>query len=258
MTRSVEDIALTMNVVTKPDWRDIWALPPEDHDYLADLHAGDLRGLRIAYSEWFGFGTRTTAEVSRAVRAGLDVLRGMGATAAEIPAFFDFDPYKSIAASVFPGLHGMAAMLVGTDTQRLLPEVQRVLKESAGITLQDFMAGKAIEAQIRMQMAAALKDFDILVTPTMPTTAFGAERCFPEGATLDAYGYSAEGNPFTWPFNMTLQPAISVPCGLTAAGLPVGLQIVGQRGADALCIRVASAYERARGASPPWPRPQTA
>jgi aspartyl-tRNA(Asn)/glutamyl-tRNA(Gln) amidotransferase subunit A len=87
----------------------------------------------------------------------------------------------------------------------------------------------------------------------MPTTAYAADQPFPDGVTLNAYGYTFEFNPFTWPFNITLQPAISVPCGLTPAGLPVGLQIVGPRGADDACIRVAHAYERGRGAGPPWP-----
>ena len=105
-----------------------------------------------------------------------------------------------------------------------------------------------------VRMAGVLKDYDLLVTPTMPTTAYPAERAFPEGAALNAYGYTFVHNPFTWPFNVTLQPAISVPCGLTPEGLPAGLQIVAARGADALCIRAAHAFEGARGPAPEWPR----
>ncbi|HEX9773446.1 MAG TPA: amidase family protein [Steroidobacteraceae bacterium] len=252
LTRSVEDIALVMNVVTRPDWRDIWSLPAQQHDYLTDL-GRDVRGLRIAYSESFGYGTPVADDVRIAVRAAVNVLKELGVTFEEIPPFFDHDLYDALADAIFPGLRMMAAAIVGEHTERLMPVVQQVLARAHGASLEKFLAAKAHEAQASLHIASVLKDFDLLVTPTMPTTAYAADRPFPEGVTLNAYGYTFEFNPFTWPFNVTLQPAISVPCGLTPGGLPVGLQIVGPRGADDACIRVAHAYERGRGAGPPWP-----
>ena len=89
--------------------------------------------------------------------------------------------------------------------------------------------------------------YDLLLTPTMPTTAFAADRPIPTvvaGRPIIGFGYT----PFTYPFNLTGQPAITVPCGVAADGLPVGLQIVGGRFADAIVLRAAAAFEAAR----PW------
>ena len=91
-------------------------------------------------------------------------------------------------------------------------------------------------------MGAFHRRFDLLVTPTLPVAAFGAGREVPDGWPQRRW---MSWTPFTYPFNLTQQPAVSVPCGLTAAGLPVGLQIVGPRGADALVLRAAHAYETA-------------
>jgi aspartyl-tRNA(Asn)/glutamyl-tRNA(Gln) amidotransferase subunit A len=84
--------------------------------------------------------------------------------------------------------------------------------------------------------------YDLLLTPTLPITAF------PKGRDVPHRWRSADWTswtPYTYPFNMTQQPAASVPCGFTSSGLPVGLQIVGPRHADALVLRAARAYERA-------------
>ena len=86
--------------------------------------------------------------------------------------------------------------------------------------------------------------FDLLLTPTLPLPAFAVGRNTPEHG---AYGEDwTRWTPFTYPFNITEQPAVSVPCGLTAAGLPAGLQIVGAFGKDALVLRAAAAFEQAR------------
>ena len=84
--------------------------------------------------------------------------------------------------------------------------------------------------------------YDLLLTPTLPITAFPRGRDVPQGwQSVDWTSWT----PYTYPFNMTQQPAASVPCGFTSSGLPVGLQIVGPRHADALVLRAARAYERA-------------
>ena len=96
-------------------------------------------------------------------------------------------------------------------------------------------------------------EFDLIVTPTMPTAAYAAEALFPAGAQLNELGYCFDHNPFTWLFNVTLQPAASVPCGMTKEGLPVGLQIAGQRYDDVGVLRAARAYEAGFPAIEEWP-----
>jgi aspartyl-tRNA(Asn)/glutamyl-tRNA(Gln) amidotransferase subunit A len=89
--------------------------------------------------------------------------------------------------------------------------------------------------------------YDLLLTPTMPTTAFAAGVPIPSvvaGRPTIGFGYT----PLTFPFNLTGQPAITVPCGIAADGLPVGLQIVGRRYADGTVLRATAAFEAAR----PW------
>ena len=84
--------------------------------------------------------------------------------------------------------------------------------------------------------------WDLLLTPTLPIPAFEAGREVPDGCADPRW---PSWTPFTYPFNLTQQPAATVPCGFTAAGLPLGLQIVGPRHADALVLRAARAYEPA-------------
>ena len=91
--------------------------------------------------------------------------------------------------------------------------------------------------------------FDLLLTPAVPITAFAAGRERPEPARQRRW---IDWAPFSNPFNLTQQPAASVPCGLTAAGLPVGLQIVGPMHADHLVLRAARAFEAAQ----PWKLPE--
>ena len=254
LARCVEDVALAMNVITRPDWRDVFAWPADGRDYRAEL-GQEMKGLRVAYSEYFGYGMPVAEDVRVLVRGALEVLASLGARIDEIAPFFDYDPYDAIADATFTGLRGLAVSLVGTNTERLSPHVREIVARTEGISLERYLAAKAQETQAMFRIAEALKDYDLLVTPTMPTTAYPAERAYPEGATpFNNFGYTFVHNPFTWPFNLTLQPAISVPCGLTPDGLPAGLQIVGARGADALCIRAAHAFERARGPAPQWPR----
>jgi aspartyl-tRNA(Asn)/glutamyl-tRNA(Gln) amidotransferase subunit A len=254
LARCVEDIALVMNVITRPDWRDVFAWPADGHDYRGEL-GHEMKGLRVAYSEHFGYGMPVAGDVRALVRDSLEVLASLGAEVEEIAPFFDHDLYDALADATFTGLRGLATSLVGTNTQRLSPRVREILVRTEGVSLERYLAAKTHETQAMLHIAGVLKDYHLLATPTMPTTAYPAERAFPEGAALNTYGYTFVHNPFTWPFNMTLQPAISVPCGLTPDGLPAGLQIAAARGADALCIRAAHAFERARAAAPAWPRP---
>jgi len=86
------------------------------------------------------------------------------------------------------------------------------------------------------------RDYDLLVTPTLATPAFDVGMNFPKNSNNQDW---TDWTPFTYPFNLTQQPACSIPCGLTRDGLPVGLQIVGPKYADALVLRAARAFESA-------------
>jgi Asp-tRNA(Asn)/Glu-tRNA(Gln) amidotransferase A subunit family amidase len=103
----------------------------------------------------------------------------------------------------------------------------------------------------RVATVAACQPFDYVISPVSPVPAFDAELASPTNDPLRPLEHIG----FTVPFNMSEQPAASIPCGRTASGLPIGLQIVGQRFDDLGVLQVARAYEHLRGAQRPWPQP---
>jgi aspartyl-tRNA(Asn)/glutamyl-tRNA(Gln) amidotransferase subunit A len=106
----------------------------------------------------------------------------------------------------------------------------------------DYLEATAIRAALGILMGEFHSRFDVLITPTVPIAAFEAGHDVPPGSALPGWPH---WTPFTYPFNMTQQPAISIPVGKTAAGLPVGLQIVGPRHADDVVLAVARKLEQA-------------
>ncbi|SUA46630.1 Glutamyl-tRNA(Gln) amidotransferase subunit A [Nocardia africana] len=100
----------------------------------------------------------------------------------------------------------------------------------------DYLNARAVAAEIGIVMGTFHTAYDVLITPTMPITAFEAGHDVPPGSSMDSW---PQWTPFTYPFNLTQQPAISIPAGTTAAGMPVGLQIVGPRHSDDFVLALA-------------------
>ena len=113
----------------------------------------------------------------------------------------------------------------------------------------DYLSALGRRAELGAGLRRFHESYDLLLTPTLPLAAFAAGVERPDPARQPRWLNWA---PFSHPFNLTQQPAASVPCGRTAAGLPVGLQIVGPMHGDALVLRAARAFETAR----PWPLPE--
>lgn len=240
-TMSVRDAALMMNVLKKPDARDWTALPPNATDYTLGLDDG-IRGLRIAYSPTLGYASNVHPEIAAAVEAAVQQLQALGAHVEQVDPGFE-DPLEITTGLWFLGAH--------TVWSGLTPEQQAV-------TDPDFCAEAALGAQLSASqvqqlnlrrgalgshMRQFMQRYDLLVTPSVSIPAFEAR---PAGAVpmdpVSMLGWT----PFSYPFNLTQQPAISVPCGLTQSGLPMGLQIVGPMFGDALVLRAARAYESVR------------
>ena len=247
---TVADAALMLTVLAEADPRDGLALRPDGTDYADGLEDG-VEGLKIAFSPTLG-GQRVQPQVAELVAAAARRFEDLGAHVEEAdPAIPDCGPifachWFAAAASLLRDLHE-------TQKARMDPGLLRVAERGAEYSLLDFLAA----ARERMVVAAAMSLFhqehDLLLTPSLPLTAFDAGRDYPPNGPGDdenAGEGKGEGKqwvdwtPFTYPFNLTGQPAASVPCGLAPDGLPVGLQIVGPRYADALVLRAARAYER--------------
>jgi aspartyl-tRNA(Asn)/glutamyl-tRNA(Gln) amidotransferase subunit A len=237
MTRSVADAALMLTVIAEPDDRDWYALPHEPRDWRIGLEDG-VRGLRIAFSPRLGH-ARVDREVAKAVKQAVGALADLGATIEEI------DPDVSDAEDAFRTLWftGAANMLQNLSAAKLAlvdPGLRAVAEIGAGNTALEFTRAVRQREALGQRSIAFHRRHDLLVTPTMPIPAFAAGVEVPPGSGLDRWtGWT----PFSYPFNLTGQPAASVPCGLTRAGLPVGLQIVGPRYRDDLVLRAARAVE---------------
>lgn len=240
ITRTVHDAALMLNVLALPDARDAHALPYDLRDYRTGLDDG-VRGLRIAFSPDLGY-AKVDPEVASAVRNSIKVFEDLGAKVEEKnPGFAD--PQGIFRTHWFSGA---AAVLRGipADKKKLIdPGLLDVAAQGEKITIEEYFDAVQKRGALTVQMNLFHRDYDLLVTPTLSVPAFEVNREFPRDSKG---GRWTDWTPFSFPFNLTQQPACSIPCGLTRDNLPVGLQIVGPRYADALVLRAARAFETAR------------
>ena len=245
-TMSVRDAALMMNVLKQPDARDWTSLPPDARDYTVGLEEG-VRGLRIAYSPTLGYANNVHPEIAAAVRAAVDVLASLGAHVETVDPGFD-DPLDITtglwflgAATIWQGLS--AAQQAQTD-----PDLRAQAEQGAKLTALEVQQLHLRRGQLGSHMRQFMQRFDLLVTPSVAVPAFQARA----PGTVPMNPQSMLGwTPFSYPFNLTQQPAITVPCGLTRDGLPIGLQLVGPMFGDAVVLRAARAYESVQGVARP-------
>ncbi|WP_198169704.1 amidase [Agromyces laixinhei] len=239
MTRTVEDAALMMDVLCGFDARDWSALRPPTESYRARLNDG-IDGLRIGYSRDFGY-AEVDPDVAASVEQAARVLAGLGARIDEVDPGFD-DPRGAYHVLWFAGA---AKVLDGYDPERwseVDPALLDVADAGRQMSAMDVLAANQVRADLGRRMGAFHETYDLLITPTVPIGAFEVAAETPAGRGLTRW---TEWTPFTYPFNLTQQPAISVPCGLTRDGMPIGLQLVGPRHSDALVLRAAAAYAAA-------------
>jgi aspartyl-tRNA(Asn)/glutamyl-tRNA(Gln) amidotransferase subunit A len=243
ITRSVRDACLGLTVAVRPDDRDIEAVPVYDQNWGGALESG-IRGLRIAYSPALGYVTGMDPEVGRLIAKAVESLAELGATVEEADPGFA-DPEDVIVTHVSMGYGHMMRGLTPDQLQLLTPSLRETVAAGQRLTAMEFMAAQDRRIDLGRQMAAFHETYDLLITPTLPITTFDADAMRPPSFPADASPRA--WTRFVYPFNLTQQPAISLPCGMTSQGLPVGLQIVGPRRGDAIVLRCARAFEAARG-----------
>jgi aspartyl-tRNA(Asn)/glutamyl-tRNA(Gln) amidotransferase subunit A len=237
IARTVADAALMLTVLSAPDHRDPYALPPEDRDYLEGLEDG-VRGWRIAYSPTLGY-AKVDPEISAAVAEAARKFAALGAVVEEVGAIF-----PSPRDALFTLWAAGAALLLGAypaDKRALVdPGLVTTAAEGARISAVDYLGADLVRTALGEQMAAFHRKYDLLLTPTMPIPALPVGQDLNDPASERHW---IDWSPFSYPFNMTRQPAASIPCGLTRSGLPIGLQIVGPLYADDRVLRAARAFE---------------
>jgi Asp-tRNA(Asn)/Glu-tRNA(Gln) amidotransferase A subunit family amidase len=249
MTRSVADAALLMNELSRPDARDFMALPPAAIDFADGLDGLDPAGLRLGLLLDIGVGTPPTAEIVAAVTAMARTLEAEGAVVTPMAPFVT--PAMQDALDLFFRARSLAelAKLPAERRARLLPFVRRWAEGAEGRSAVDALAAFGEIMALRAAATAACQPFDLVLAPTSPIPAYAAEDPCPGADPARPFDHIA----FTAPFNMSEQPAASVPCGFTADGLPIGLQVIGRRFDDRGVLRLARACELRRPAMRPWP-----
>ncbi len=248
MTRTVADSALLLSVLAGPDERDRSSLPADKVDYLAACEQGakeGLAGLRVAWSANLGY-VPVEPEIMAITERAAKRFGELGVDLEEADPGFA-PPINLLNVFFFGGISAYLSDYMPEKADLLDPGLRRVVE--AGMKLTGMEIGKAMIARGAFWdvVRRFFDKYDLLITPTMPQAAFELGIVGPTtiaGQSVADLGWT----PFTYPFNLTGQPAASVPCGFTADGLPVGLQIVGRRHADALVLRAAAAFE----ALQPW------
>jgi aspartyl-tRNA(Asn)/glutamyl-tRNA(Gln) amidotransferase subunit A len=243
LTRCVRDAALFVDATAGAHLSDRFSAPwPETR--LVDSLRREPESMRIGWIDELGFGS-VDEDVRRVFRSTLAVFRSLGYEVEEVVADIE-DPFPALDVV---WASGQAALHVDDDLDQIRASVDpgrlRLIERG-----RQYTGGELGAAVMRLLTAASdirttFRDFDVVVMPTVPTEPFGAGDDHPPGVTgSTAYlGWT----PFTYMINATGQPAISLPCGVSGGGLPVGVQLVGDVGADAPVLQLAHMFERARG-----------
>jgi aspartyl-tRNA(Asn)/glutamyl-tRNA(Gln) amidotransferase subunit A len=243
MTRNVADSALMLTVMAGADPRSWLALPPPERGYHEDLvgdPTGDLSGLRVAFSPDLGY-ARVDPEIADLVAAAARGFEELGATVeAEDPGFAN--PHECFRTLWYAGAAKALRPISASRREIMDPGLVEIAGEGARTSAMDLLAAEDARAELGIRMSCFLARHDLLLTPTLPIPAFAAGEEVPPGSGLNRW---TEWSPFSIPFNLSGQPAATVPCGFTPAGLPAGLQIIGARHNDRLVLRAAHAFERA-------------
>ncbi|RYY54903.1 MAG: amidase, partial [Comamonadaceae bacterium] len=254
MTRTVSDAALMMQVLSRPDARDSMGLPPQAIDWAAtEVDAGHLRGLRIGLLLDAGCGLAVDPEIQASVEEAARLFERAGATVETMQPF--------MSQVMLDGMDHLWRMRSHVDLQALRPEQRaRVLpyirawaESAAGFDGEHVFRAFSQFHATRVAAVAACARFDYVISPVSPNMPAAAEDPSPTNDPMRPLEHIG----FTVPYNMSEQPAASINCGYGAAGLPIGLQIAGQRFDDLGVLRVARAFEQIRESQRPWPTPAT-
>ena len=249
MSRTVADAALMLSVIAGPDDRDRHSLPKPDFDWRSTTQA-DIKGCRVAYSPDWGYAA-VDPEVRRVVGDAVRVFeRDLGCTVETASPGFS-DPYEAFwgLVAMESDLRGMRA-IVDKYGARMTPHLVDFIRRPW--TGEEFTDANIKRKEVVNKMWRFMRRYDLLLTPTLAVPPFALHIQGPEkidGQIVPPFKWLA----FTFPINMTGQPAASIPAGFTSDGLPVGLQIVGRHLDDPMVLRASAAFEQAKPWKDAWP-----
>ncbi len=252
MTRTVADAALMMQVLSLPDARDSMSLPYQAIAWQQFEQGPDkLRGLRIGLLMDAGCGLAVEPEVRAAIERAAKIFEDAGALVEPMKPFMTPEMLDGMDHAWRMRSHIDLASLPADRQATVLPYIRQWADSAADMSgAQTFIAFSQFHAT-RVATVRACQLFDYVISPTSPVLAFAAELPSPTNDPLRPLEHIG----FTVPYNMSEQPAASINCGYSQSGLPIGLQIAGQRFDDLGVLQVARAFELLRDPQQPWPEP---
>lgn len=246
LTRTVRDAALILSALAGPDPADPLSIDAPAEDYLAACE-GDLKGLKVAFSQDLGYAAVDPEVRSITRKAALRLAEAGCEVEERDPGWANPYAFHKLIYEVGAGAPMVARAAEHPDW--IEPSLMAMIEQTRRTPALDYMQAVFARTSFYNEVMRFFAGYDLLLTPTMPVGAWTVEP--------ERWPATIEGRPtphmldhlhFTYPFNLTGQPAASVPCGFTAEGLPVGLQIVGRWHADALVLRASACFE----AIQPW------
>ena len=245
MSRTVADTAMLLQVLAGPDSRDPNTMTDAPPDYTAALEGG-VQGWRVAWSDDWGYAA-VDPEVVQVTRAAAQVFQEMGAIVEEAAPEIEGDPFPAFSTVFGTASYTSNIDLYPDRRDELTHYVRATYDAASEYSAADLSRALAYVDRHKRRFADFFDTYDLLLTPAMAVTAFpiGEHPTSIAGRSVEPWwGYL----PFTFPINMSGQTAASVPCGFSAAGLPIGLHLVGPAGAEGRVLRAMAAFEDAQ----PW------
>jgi Asp-tRNA(Asn)/Glu-tRNA(Gln) amidotransferase A subunit family amidase len=242
ISRTVRDAALLLGVISGFDARDPASVSEPVPEFLAACEA-PVDGMRVAWSPTLGY-ARPTPEVLKIAEEAVRAIEALGLSVDLVEEVMD-DPVELWNAEFYAGAGTRLKDALRNSRELLDPAVAEILDDALKGTIDEYYAKVFARYALREEVRRFFERYDVLITPTLPVAAFGAGVNVPPelpDRNVVSWVY------YTYPFNLTGNPASSIPCGFTADGLPVGLQAVAATNREADLLRLGAAFESAR----PW------
>ena len=242
MTRTVEDTAITMNVIAGHDPRDVASAKVDIPDYTSAL-TGDVKGLRIGIVKEY-FEAPLDPQVRKAVMDAISLLESMGAEVKEV-SYPMFNQSQAISSAVLMAeATAYHRDLLEKDGHQLYEPVRQRLEAGLFISAAEYLRAQQARSIFDQQGRRLLDEVDLLAGPTEPITApeILASKVMAGEQEVGVVGALTQ---YTRPYNINGFPAISVPCGFSDDGMPIGLQLAGRPFDELTVLRAAHAYEQA-------------
>ncbi|MBU1316857.1 MAG: amidase [Alphaproteobacteria bacterium] len=247
MTRTVEDAALSMPTLSRPDWRDGTALESNDFNWL-DLDL-DVKGMKIGLMMDAGTGLSVDADVQQAVLSAARRFEDAGAVVVPVAPVLTREMLDGLDVFWRARFWGQIEKLPDAGKAMILPYIFQWAEGGSSVSGVEAVRGFDRTIEMRRACSKLFSQVDAVLSPTNPIVSYPADWASPTNDPSLPFEHIA----FTVPWNMSEQPAASINCGFSTSGMPIGLQIVGPRFGDLLVLKLAHAFEEWSGGVTAWP-----